>query len=193
MLFFFGWKPNEKYHLTSFFSPFVRFLFFGSFSLQWKCFVMFMWEQKERERVRRDKERDHDKKLRERWNVDRAAHSLTHSSYTLSLSGRKRKDHRDVLTSATDRSLWGRHTRVLLTRRESDIHLSVRGVCLSLSCSCVWERERVKTESGQPFLVVVCSPERGRRMEGGMLKREEKKKFQYLIKKIKKEFKKKSP
>ena len=50
MLFFFGWKPNEKYHLTSFFSPFVRFLFFGSFSLQWKCFVMFMWEQKERER-----------------------------------------------------------------------------------------------------------------------------------------------
>ena len=27
MLFFFGWKPNEKYHLTSFFSPFVRFLF----------------------------------------------------------------------------------------------------------------------------------------------------------------------
>ena len=98
--------------------------------------------KRERERVRRDKERDHDKKLRERWNVDRAAHSLTHSSYTLSLSGRKRKDHRDVLTSATDRSLWGRHTRVLLTRRESDIHLSVRGVCLSLSCSCVWERER---------------------------------------------------
>ena len=155
MLFFFGWKPNEKYHLTSFFSPFVRFLFFGSFSLQWKCFVMFMWEQKERERVRRDKERDHDKKLRERWNVDRAAHSLTHSSYTLYLSGRKRKDHRDVLTSATDRSLWGRHTRVLLTRRESDIHLSVRGVCLSLSCSCVCERER-ESEDGVGSTIFGC-------------------------------------
>ena len=40
------------------------------------------------------------------------------------------------------------------------------------------EKEREKAgvsegESGQPFLVVVCSPERGRRMEGRMSKKEE--------------------
>ena len=38
------------------------------------------------------------------------------------------------------------------------------------------EREKAgvsEGESGQPFLVVVCSPERGRRMEGRMSKKEE--------------------
>ena len=52
-------------------------------------------------------------------------------------------------------------------------------------CEREREKEREKAgvsegESGQPFLVVVCSPERGRRMEGGMLKREEKKKLEVL-------------
>ena len=49
-------------------------------------------------------------------------------------------------------------------------------------CACgrtrvsVCEREKAgvsEGESGQPFLVVVCSPERGRRMEGRMSKKEE--------------------
>ena len=79
-----------------------------------------------------------------------------------------------------------------MTRRESDIHLSVREfecvrvyvcvcgqvcvrVCVHPS-ECVREREKAgvsEGESGQPFLVVVCSPERGRRMEGRMSKKEE--------------------